>query len=191
VARIDGPDGGESRRRREDLSDLLIDEDLDSVPGGLLGTLPWRKLAAPLITLVMIAVVASFAATLLPGGDDEGNPGGARADSGSVISTNTWVCFYGLESTLDGSPLPVGAEITAWDPQGALCGRVIVTDAGRYGLMTVYGDDPLTAADEGAVFGDWLEFRVDGVEATVIGPDEPTWTAMGDLREVDLVVTTP
>jgi hypothetical protein len=154
-------------------------------------SISWRRLAVPAITVVLVAVVVSFTATLMPGDGGGDQVSTVQADSGSPVPTNKWVNFYGLESTIDGQALPVGAEITAWDPQGVLCGRFVVTDAGRYGLMAVYGDDPLTDIDEGAVPGDWLDFRVNGVDATSVGPDEPTWTAMGDLRQVDLTVLVP
>jgi hypothetical protein len=61
--------------------------------------------------------------------------------------------FYGLECTLDGQPLPAGAVITVRDPEGMLYGEFSVTQAGRYGLMPVYGDELATEANEGAVPG--------------------------------------
>ena len=150
-----------------------------------------RKLLAPMITLLILAMVASLTATLMPGkgGDKQIPP--AQAESVGPIPTNIWANFYGLNCTVDGKPLPVGVMITARDPQGTVCGEFVVTEAGRYGVMPVYGDDPLTEVDEGAVFGDWLVFYVNGVEATVAGPDEAVWIAMGDLRQVNLIVFIP
>jgi hypothetical protein len=109
----------------------------------------------------------------------------------SVEPTNRWVNFYSLQSTLDGQSLPVGAVITALDPDGVVCGEFLVTQAGRYGLMPVYGDDPYSLTDEGAVPGDLLEFRINGIKASVTGPDEALWTTMGDLNQLDLAASTP
>ncbi len=146
---------------------------------------------APAVTVALVAVVVSFTATLVPGGEPADDQRGiVQADSGSVVPTNKWVNFYGLENTVGGQLLQVGLVITACDPQEVRCGEFEVKEAGRYGVMAVYGDDPFTDADEGAVFGDRIEFRVNGVQAVASGPDEATWTAMGDLRHVDLTVST-
>jgi hypothetical protein len=56
--------------------------------------------------------------------------------------------------------------------------------------MPVYGDEVSTEADEGAVAGDSLDFYINGIKATVTGPDEPVWTAMGDLKQVNLAAST-
>ena len=98
--------------------------------------------------------------------------------------------FYGLECTLDGQPLPAGSVITVRDPEGILCGEFTVTQAGRYGVIPVYGDDISTQVDEGALPGDSLHFYINGILATVTGPDEPVWTAMGDLKQVNLQAST-
>jgi hypothetical protein len=98
--------------------------------------------------------------------------------------------FYGLECTLDGQPLPVGSVITVRDPKGILCGEFTVTVAGRYGLLPVYGYDATTQASESAVPGGSLRFYINGILATGTGPDEPMWTAMGDLKQVNLQAST-
>ena len=173
---------------------------LDRITRRVRSQIEWRKLLVPVITVALVAVALSFTAMLIPGRDgseQSGEIGPAAAvsdlyDSSYVLSTveptNKWVNFYGLESTFGRLPLPTGAVISAYDPQGVVCGRFSVTQPGRYGLMPVYGDDPLTEVDEGAVPGDLLEFRVNGIRAKVKGPDTPVWTAMGDLKLVDLTV---
>ena len=93
--------------------------------------------------------------------------------------TNDWCDFYSEGAELCGEPLPVGTVIDAYDPQGVHCGTFTVQTAGQWGLMHVYGDDPLTGGvDEGASPGDTLRFTIDGEEATVIAGD-PTWTSKG------------
>ncbi|MEE8470003.1 MAG: hypothetical protein V3S51_01595 [Dehalococcoidia bacterium] len=162
------------------------------------GRITWGGLLAPVTTVAVVAVVLVFAAALLPGRGEQLSAAGSMAAvrdigdrsyvAGSLVPTNQWVNFYGLESTFGKQPLPVGVLITVRDPQGVVCGEFSVTQAGRYGLIPVYGDDPLTEVDEGAVPGDLLEFRVDGVRAKVTGPDRPVWTAMGDLKQVNLAM---
>ena len=105
---------------------------------------------------------------------------------GGVTPTNEWVNFYGVSSLLNGSPLPVGAVVRAYDPDGVNCGIWVVNAVGQYGLMAVYRDDPSTPADEGALPGNTIAFTINGIPATPMGPDAPTWTAMGDVRHVEL-----
>ena len=177
---------------------------------------PWAKRRIPVGTLVALALVVTIVllvgVTLPDGGNDqpEGQAPPAEPVGGTptptptptltltptptpaqaVVPTTSWMNFYSLESTLDGQPLPVGAAIRAYDPQGVACGEFSVTHAGWYGLMPVYADDPLTEVDEGAVPGDRIEFTVNGVAATVRGPDEPVWVTFGDLKHVNLAVST-
>lgn len=60
-----------------------------------------------------------------------------------------------------GAPADLGDEVAVYDPQGILCGLFRVDAPGHYGYLRVYGDDATTVdADEGAVEGDILTFRV-------------------------------
>jgi len=162
----------------------------------------WWKLLTTIALVAVLFVALALTGVLVPGkGADEGLPHAGPVDAtpdsdgtsytlGSLVPTNKWVNFYSLQSTLDGQPLPVGTVVTAHDPQGVVCGEFLVTQAGRYGLMPIYGDDPLTEVDEGAIPGDPFEFRINGIPATATGPDEPIWTAMGDLKQVNLAGST-
>ncbi len=160
-----------------------------------------RKLLLIIAPVLLVIIALAVAAVVIPGrgGNGQFPPGGptptGSAPDGSDIPdslapTNSWMNFYGLECTLDGQPLPAGTVITVRDPEGVLCGEFPVTQAGRYGLMPVYGDEVSTEADEGAVAGDSLDFYINGIKATVTGPDEPVWTAMGDLKQVNLAAST-
>jgi len=155
-------------------------------------------IAAPLM-LVIIAV--ALAAVIMPGRGGNGQlPSAGPTPTASVpntyslpdsvVPTNSWMNFYGLKCTLDGQPLPVGSAITVRDPKGVLCGEFTVTEAGRYGLMPVYGGNPSSQTGEGVVPGTSLHFYINGILATVKGPDDPVWTAMGDLRQVNLQAST-
>ena len=160
-----------------------------------------RKLLLIIAPVLLVIIAIAIAAVVIPGrgGNGQLSPEGPTPTAstpdgsyipGSLAPTNSWMNFYGLECTLDGQPLPVGTVITVRDPEGMLCGEFSVTQAGRYGLMPVYGDELATETDEGAVPGDSLDFYVNGIKATVTGPDEPVWTAMGDLKQVNLAAST-
>ncbi len=79
--------------------------------------------------------------------------------------------------------------ITAYDPDGVLCGRFVVHTPGQYGYLHVYGDDPTTPEDEGATDGDTLRFRINGL------PAHPDVAALwhpgtpGRILRVNLAVT--
>lgn len=122
------------------------------------------------------------------------------ARSNSVTPTNIWVNLYSTNSTLAGQPLPVGAYVAVFDPQGTQCGEFTVHAAGWYGLVACYGDDGMTPQDEGAASGDPLLFKINGQTATTeaiarngvpVAPGTPVaWTQHGDRWEVNLNVST-
>ncbi|MCZ7574440.1 MAG: hypothetical protein M5U01_38305 [Ardenticatenaceae bacterium] len=108
-----------------------------------------------------------------------------------VTPTNQWVNFYGSQTTFRGQPVPVGALVAAFDPQGVQCGEFTVTSQGHYGLLPCYADDPTTTGiDEGAEPGDTITFTINGLPVSPQGPDQPQWSAHGDLRQVDLASPT-
>lgn len=170
----------------------------DSIIRTIRDRITWGRLLGTVTTVTIVAVVLVFTGTLRPGSDEPVSAAGTIAAVrdvgkntyvfGSLAPTNEWVNFYGLESTFGRDLLPFGTMITAYDPQGVVCGEFIVTQEGRYGLMPVYRDDPSTVVDEGAVPGDTINFRLDGVRANIVGPDLPVWTAMGDLKQVNLAL---
>lgn len=114
-----------------------------------------------------------------------------------VIPTSESVDYKGSVS-INGIPAPVGTVVDAFDPQGIHCGTYIVgisgaanDSAGIYGFMHVYRDDiATTGIDEGADPGDSIFIKVNGINAvTAVISGNLTWTADGDLNEVDLSVT--
>jgi len=111
----------------------------------------------------------------------------AGADPGSAPE---WVNFFSSNTTFLGQPVPVGAVIAAFDPQGVQCGECVVTTEGKYGFLPCLRDDHDTTPDldEGAEPGDIISFTINGLPAVASGPDEPIWTSNGDLLEVDLEV---
>jgi hypothetical protein len=105
-----------------------------------------------------------------------------QKDTGQVVPTSLWIDVYSNQSLLDGKPLPVGMEIRAYDPQGTLSGKFTVTTTGGYGVMPVYGDDPTTILDEGAISGDLITVVV-GDLRTCTTPAEVRWGAPSDLLQ--------
>ena len=103
--------------------------------------------------------------------------------AGDVTPTHLWCDVYSLDTTYCGAPVPVGSVVEAYDPDGVLCGRFVVQQAGRWGVMHVYGDDPSTPEDEGAVAGDALTFTINGKPVEM--DRAVTWQERG-LREVNL-----
>ena len=93
-----------------------------------------------------------------------------------VIRTSTFAFFKSSNTTLNGQPVPVGSMITAKDPDGVVCGEFIVKEAGKYGYMSVYGDEPATPnVDEGAQTGNIIKFFINGIPATITNGVEPKW----------------
>ena len=115
-------------------------------------------------------------------------PSDSAAASTFLIPTYSWVNAFSPRSVLYGEPLPAGSIITAYDPDGVLIGRATVVNDGSFGLMALYMDDPATPIDEGALPGDLMTFRIDGIPAEVTGPHDPVWTENGALLIIDLTV---
>lgn len=106
--------------------------------------------------------------------------------------TNVWTDFVGLQCTINGEPLPIGAEITAFDPQNVLCGRFVTDSIGVYGTLHVYGDDFASVpdtVDEGCVGGDHITFKINGMVATELGPANDMWIGIGATKVMNLAIT--
>jgi hypothetical protein len=110
--------------------------------------------------------------------------------------TNVWTDFVGLQCTINGAPSPVGTEITAFDPDGILCGLFVTTSIGIYGTLHVYGDDMFTDTlpdgtriDEGAVGGDHITFKINGTVAYKLGPANDLWIGIGPTKVMNLALT--
>lgn len=107
------------------------------------------------------------------------------AVSAGLLPTNRWVDAYSLNSTLGGQPLPAGSVVEAFDPDGVKIGHFVVKEAGRFGPMPLYGDDPYTPEDEGAKPGDRITFTVNG-QRVLTTPARPVWSGEYGLLQVDL-----
>lgn len=101
-----------------------------------------------------------------------------------------WVNFFG-DITINGNPAPIGTIVEAYDPDGIKCGSDTVTTIGIYGFLAVYRDDiTTTGVDEGAVPGDTITLKINGIIATpTIISGGLTWTSNGTQNNVDLAIT--
>lgn len=98
--------------------------------------------------------------------------------------TAEWVNFYSSDSTFAASPISIGSTVEVYDPDGVLCGRDFVDEAGKYGFLACYIDDLNTPVDEGIRPGDTVTFRIAG---QAVGQfTVPTTVQNGDRFEVDL-----
>lgn len=94
-----------------------------------------------------------------------GGAGLKFARGSQITPTHKWCDVYSMDSLCGEAPVPPGAVIRAYDPDGLLCGLAVVTTPGQWGVMHVYGDDPGTEVDEGAEAGDVLRFTINGQPA--------------------------
>jgi hypothetical protein len=70
--------------------------------------------------------------------------------------------FFSTTSKLNGTSLPAGTRIEAFDSDGIRCGLAEANADGSF-LIHVYGNDPMTPnVDEGAREGEALAWRVNG-----------------------------
>jgi len=106
----------------------------------------------------------------------------ANDETARLAQVPEWVDFYGLNSTLNREPLPVGTIVTAAGPNAEKLGETVVNGEGRYGILSVI-------RPEGMQPGFPIRFYINGVLATTLGPDQPTWTSQGDLRHVELAAS--
>ncbi len=113
--------------------------------------------------------------------------GMTAAASGQVVPTNTWTDFGGTECTINGTPMPIGCIIQAFDSTGVLCGQRITESVGIYIATPVYGDDQYTPSDEGCTaVGERIDFKINGILATKLGPSNGRWKGNGPIQLLNL-----
>ncbi len=140
----------------------------------------WVKVASPDTLLYPAApAVGAPAARLL-------TQGGVVGEA-PVLPTDKWMAVYGQVATVEGVAAPTGTIVDVVDGSGCIAGWSVVETPGTYGYLPVYLDDPSTGIDEGAVVGEWLTLRVNGVATD----SRVEWTEFGDMAELDLVSRPP
>ncbi len=113
----------------------------------------------------------------------------APASQAQLIGTTDWTDFGSFTTTINAAPVPIGSFVQAFDPQGVLCGQCTTKVAGWYGALAVYGDDPFSGGDEGCILNDVITFKINGREATKLGPDAGVWVGNGPTHILDLEST--
>jgi|GEM_PF-6016897 len=111
-----------------------------------------------------------------------------------------WITFYSDGNFFDGEPIPIGAEVTAYDGTGLSCGKYIVEERGSYGELNCYIDDVKTeTVDEGVTAGDRVTFQINRQPAEIMLQNNdatdsfnlPTDIRHGNRFEVRLTAKTP
>jgi hypothetical protein len=83
-----------------------------------------------------------------------------------------------------GRQLEPADTVAAHTASGLLCGQCTVRQAGAYGFLHVYGDDPATAEVEGARPGEEIVLTVNG--APVVTARKVFWSRDGARLRVNL-----
>ncbi len=118
-----------------------------------------------------------------------GQPAAAQGVCPPVQNTPYLTIAYGAV-TVDGAPAPVGAVVEARSPRGDTVGCIVVTTAGVYPLMQIYGEDATAAPPiPGMRAGETVAFLVDGRPATA--SPSLVWQADQEYHRVDLAAYTP
>jgi hypothetical protein len=140
----------------------------------------YRFLRLPLI----VALVASICADLM-------GIGGWRPVAAGVCppvpNTPFFTIVYGTV-TLDDADAPIGTVVEARSPRDDVVGCFVVSEAGNYGAMYVYGKDiSVNPPVPGMQSGEVIAFYVNGAEATA--SPELAWSNDRDLHQVNLSAT--
>ncbi len=79
-----------------------------------------------------------------------------------IKTSRFWTNIYSSNLTLDGIPVPKGAEIIAVASDNRVVGSGTVGENGQFGFMPVYGDDPMTPDIDGLRSGETFSLVIDG-----------------------------
>ncbi|MCK4631751.1 MAG: T9SS type A sorting domain-containing protein, partial [candidate division Zixibacteria bacterium] len=117
-----------------------------------------------------------------------GMPAAPRVDHNRIAAkgvptdlntTALWVNVYSRDLMLDGNPVVAGTMVEAYNSDGVKVGGFTIRETGKFGFMSVYGDDRGTG-EAGVGFGEEFTLRVAGVQTE----ESFTWTQNGDLVEI-------
>jgi len=104
-----------------------------------------------------------------------------------VQNTPLFTIVYGT-ATLNGAAAPVGSVVEGRSPRGDVVGCFVVSTAGNYGSMYVYGEDTSVSPPvPGMRNGEVISFRVSGASATA--SPQLAWSNDHDLHQVNLSAT--
>jgi len=81
--------------------------------------------------------------------------------SDALIPTSNWMSVYASTMLSGDISSSGGLKLSARDPDGILCGEMMISEAGFIKMMPIYGDDIRTTdIDEGALPGDSIAFFI-------------------------------
>ena len=104
-----------------------------------------------------------------------------------VPNTPLFTIVYGTV-TLNDADAPVGAVVEARSPRDDVVGCFVVSEAGNYGAMYVYGEDiSVNPPVPGMQSGEVIAFSVNSAEAAA--SPELAWSNDHDVHPVDLSAT--
>lgn len=105
----------------------------------------------------------------------------------AVYNTPTFTFSYG-DISIDGSLAPIGSLVEVKSPRGDLVGCAVVTTTGKYGSMTIYGEDTtISPSVPGMRTGERVTFYVNHNLAT--SSSNLTWSDDKDLHLINLSAT--
>ena len=104
-----------------------------------------------------------------------------------VSNTPFFTIVYGTV-TLNDAAAPVGTVVEARSPRDDVVGCFVVSDAGNYGAMYVYGEDTSVSPPvPGMKSGEVVAFYVNGAEATA--SPQLAWSNDHEVHRADLSAT--
>lgn len=141
-----------------------------------------------ILVVALTLIFASLTSLVLNRGD-----AGAQDSCDALQLTPQFTIIYG-SLTLDDDAAPAGTVVEAVTPRGELAGCFVVTAAGFYGAMYVYGEDATVSPTiPGMRSGESIQLRVNGVSADMSVALE--WLDDRDLHAIDITArgadTTP
>ncbi|MCC7431519.1 lamin tail domain-containing protein, partial [bacterium] len=102
-------------------------------------------------------------------------------------SNEKFVFFYGDSCLVNGNFTLVGDTISVFDTDGVKCGEILVTEAGKFGLLAVSGDNLATSEDEGAEVGELLVFKINNKTAEIF-EGSAVWNGNSEIKKVNFEI---
>jgi len=93
-----------------------------------------------------------------------------------VTPTSEWIDLFGDGITLDGTLIPTGTVLAAYDENGHLCGQATVGTGGKISFTPVYRDDKGTTTVEGPDPGGSINLTVNDIPVQ----QSYTFSGLGD-----------
>jgi hypothetical protein len=103
----------------------------------------------------------------------------------SITASRLWLSIYSHFLTLDGQVVSSGSEVMAVAADGRIVGAGTVGADGKFGFVSVYGDDPTTDEHDGLATGERFGIKINGVETS----EQFTWSEAGTRMELSTLTS--